>query len=126
MKSNLLRKLQRTDSSEELYKALIDGLAEIQRQGVDRAILKIEECEPASDVTGRWSTFNESNYYPFETLTEGEKENILGEKHYAVTSLVADNVGGVVKYQSPGVEVYQRTRVHPFLPKLKPESNLNY
>ena len=102
------------------------GLKRIQEEHVDRAVLIVEECEPNKNASGRWSSFDESNYYPFETLNDQEQKMILNKKHYFVVSLVNNEVNDIIKYDGVGVEVYRRTYVIPLLPKLKPESPLYY
>lgn len=132
-KKNKLRKVVTTDEIKidtaydgPAYKALMEGLKRIKEEGVDRVVLAADDCEPNKNATGRWSSFNESDYYPFEILSPREQEMIKKGKHYVVAALVNNDVGGIVKYPKEGVEVYQRTHVAPLLPRLKPESNLNY
>lgn len=111
-----------------VYRALLNGLNEMERHGVDRVILTLYESEPSQNATGRWLTAGkDTNYYPFEMLDGTEQGMIKDGKHYTVVALVRDNVGDVVRYADKGgVEVYNRTHIVPFLPKLKPESELNY
>ena len=110
-----------------VYSALMNGLDEMDRQGVDRVVLTLYESEPNQNATGRWLTAGkDTNFYPFEMLDETEQGMIKNGKHYTVVALVRDNVGDVVRYGDKGVEVYNRTHIVPFLPRLKPESELNY
>ncbi|MBS3151122.1 hypothetical protein J4443_01955 [Candidatus Woesearchaeota archaeon] len=110
-----------------IYRALMNGLDEIDKQGVDRVVLTIYESEPSQNATGRWLTAEkDANYYPFEMLDETEQEMIKDGKTYTVVALVRDNVGEVIRYAGSGVEVYNRTHIVPFLPRLKQESELNY
>ena len=111
-----------------VYRALLNSLNEMEKQGVDRVILTLYESEPSKNATGRWLTAGkDTNYYPFEMLDETEQRMIKDGKHYTVVALVRNNVGDVVRYADKGgVEVYNRTHIVPFLPRLKPESELNY
>ena len=115
------------NQNDSVYRALMNSLDEMDRQGVDRVVLTLYESEPSQDTTGRWLTAGkDTNYYLFEMLDETEQGMIKEGKHYTVVALVRDNVGDVVKYEDRGVEVYYRTHIVPFLPRLKPESELNY
>ena len=111
-----------------VYRALLNGLNEMEKQGINRVVLTLYESEPSQNATGRWLTAGkDTNYYPFEMLDETEQGIIKDGKHYTVVALVRDNVGDIVRYADKGgVEVYNRTHIVPFLPKLKPESKLNY
>jgi len=111
-----------------VYNALLDGLAEMRKQGVDRVILGVYES-PKSDncpLTGRFINANEMAYYPFDTLTPSEQEMILSGRDYRVTALVTKNVGDLVTYPGDGVESYRRRKMFPFLPELNHDSGLNY
>lgn len=115
------------DQANPVYKALLTGLDEMEKQHVDRIVLTLYESEPSQNARGRWLTAGkDTNYYPFEMLDESEQEMIRDGKHYTVVALVRDNIGDIVKYGDSGVELYQRTHIVPFLPALKPESELNY
>lgn len=110
-----------------VYSALIEGLNKMEKQGVDRVVLSVYESEPSQNATGRWLSMNKDiPYYPFEMLDKTEQGMIKGGKNYTVVALVRDNVGDIVRYENKGLEVYQRTHITPFLPKLKFESELNY
>lgn len=115
-----------TDKHNPVYDALESGLDEMERQGVDRVVLSVYEGEPDPNAFGAWNSGEDFNYYPFEMLNETEQRMMLDKKHYGVISLVRDNVGVVVAYLGRGIERYDRTRVHPMLPAMKPESNINY
>ena len=120
-------KKQETRTDNHGYAALIKGLEDMKRQGVDSVLLSLYESAPSSDAAGRFiSLGKDTNYYPFEMLPECEQKMILDGKHYIRVSLVDDNVGGLVRYPSGGVEIIQRTHVIPFLPEQKPESDFNY
>ena len=111
----------------EVYSALIKGISEMRRRGVDCIVLALYEAKPDENVRGIWITAGrDTNYYPFEMLSEPEQKMISGRKHYSRIALVLDDVGGVVTYPGEGVEKVHRTRISPFLPYLKPESELNY
>jgi len=118
----------RTSNNINIYRALMTGLSEMERQGVDRVVLTLYASEPSQNATGRWLTAGkDTNYYPFDMLDETEQEMIKEGKHYTIVALVRDNVGNVVRYaDNGGIEVYTRTHIVPFLPELKPESELNY
>ena len=96
----------------------------MERQGVDRVILSLYESQPDQEAFGKWS--QSTPYYPFEMLNETEQEIIKSKKSYEVVALVRENVGRIVQYPEPGVEKYNRTHVHPMLPKLKTGSGLDY
>jgi hypothetical protein len=117
---------RQANDGEAVYRALMDGLAEMERCGVDRAILTVHKTEPSHDARGRWLSKTDYVYHPFDTLGEAEQGMIAEREHYQVVALVRDNVGGAVRYPDKGVEVYRRTRIVPLLPKLKPESELHY
>ena len=109
-----------------VYDTLVGGLDEMEDGSIDRVVLALYESEPSDNSRGRWLTSRDNNYYPFEILSEEEQRMILDKKHYTVVALVRSKVNGFVQYPDRGVEKYQRTRVNPFLPSLKPESTLNY
>lgn len=117
---------RKANNGEAVYRALMDGLAEMERRGVDRVVLTVYETEPSPNASGRWLSENDFAYHPADTLGEVEQGMIAGQKHYQVVALVRDNVGNAVRYPDKGVEVYRRTRIAPFLPDLKPESELYY
>ncbi len=120
------REVSKVNQNSSIYNALINGLNEMGRQSVDRIILTLHESESSKNTTGRWINGDkETNYYPFEMLDETEQEMIMSGKHYTVVALVGSNVGDVVSYTDEGVEVYNRTHGVPFLPRMKPESELN-
>lgn len=112
---------------EEIHAALINGLAEMKRQHIDHVVLTLHETEPSENARGRWLTVGkDTNYYPFGFLPKNEQEMILNGKHYERVALVTRDVGGFIEYRGDGVEVYHRTHITPFLPKLLPECLLNY
>jgi regulator of replication initiation timing len=119
-------KFKKTDPIvEEIKNVLKEGLEEMRKLGVDRVILTIYETEQSETATGRFLTGGDYNYYPIETLTPDEREFIKEGKTYEVIALVL-NDGVCVKYPKDGIEIYKRTRIKPFLPRLKEQSSLNY
>ncbi|MEK6926273.1 MAG: hypothetical protein AABW50_03270 [Nanoarchaeota archaeon] len=116
-------KLENPDS---IYETLIFGLEEMDKQGVDRSVVDVSECEPDPNAMGRWLNESDFNYYPFGILNDEERNMILGKKSYYSIALVKKNVAGLVNYSEQGVETYRRTHIVPMLPEIKPESNLNY
>jgi len=121
------KETQQTQRDSPAYNALINGLNEMERQGVDRIVLTLYESEPSKNAFGRFIDIEkEFRYYPLDMLDEAEQEMIKKGKTYTVVALVRDNVGGIVQYENKGIEKYHRARVHPLLPRLKPESDLNY
>jgi len=117
---------QREDSREALAQSLVTGLNEIERRKIDRLVLTLYESEPDENTVGRWLPQSEFNYYSSKVLDERELDMIDKEKSYSIVSLVSENPFGQVKYLEPGIEVFHRTHVHPFLPKLDKRSNFNY
>jgi len=117
-----------SSSPAEIKAALQDGLHKAMASYADRATFYLAESEPSSDNSGTIRSFNDPklNYHPFNTLMQNEKDLILAKKTYQILSLVSPQVGDYVKFKHPGVETVVRNRVHPFLPELKPESNLYY
>jgi hypothetical protein len=112
-----------------VYRSLVRGLDEMERRGADRVILTVYEDEPSTTMQGKWTPDSKPNtidYYPFEVLGDAEQEMVRGGKHYTVVALVSQKVGGLVEYRDRGVERYRRTRIRPFLPRLRPESNLSF
>lgn len=115
------------DNWQEVYDALVKGIEELRRHHVDLAVLALYESEPSSNATGRWLTAGkDTNYHLFETFGEREQELVRNKKHYERIALARKNIEGVISYPDDGIEVYRRTRINPLLPKLKPESELNY
>ncbi|MBI4159495.1 hypothetical protein HY500_04550 [Candidatus Woesearchaeota archaeon] len=121
-----LGRVQESIGATPIYSALMDGLSEMERMGVDRLVLALYDSKPDDSVRGRWISPEESCYYPFELLADSEQEIIRDHKHYTIISLVRANVGGVRTYPARGLEIFHRTAVNPFLPRLKPESSLRY
>ncbi len=119
---------------DQVYKALQAGLERMRVEYVDRAVLSINETAPdpsTATFSGRWISDTEqpkpkTSYYPFEVLTEAEQDMIMKGRTYDVVSLVLPRVMGSVTYHEPGIEEITRTRMHWFLPKLKPTAKMNY
>ena len=116
----------KTGEPSTVYDAFTNGLSEMERRGADRVVLAVYKSEPNGNASGRWLTSDDTNYYPFEMLDGSEQEMIMDSNHYEVVALVRDDVGNVKKNPGSGVERYHRTRIHPILPALKPECELNY
>ena len=108
------KKAPSTSSINATYEALIAGLNEMERQGVDRITLQLYELEKSPN-THNLVRHTEFAYYPLEILEEPEQEMIRGKRNYRVISLVTDNVGDT-KGDIRGVEDYQRSHFIPFLP----------
>ncbi len=108
-----------------VYDSFVEVLDKIETKGIDRVVLSLAEFNPESS-NGRFINEDETHYYPFELLTKEEQEMILRGSSYQVISLVRKKVFGQVEYSERGLEVYHRTRINPFLPLLKSESNLLY
>lgn len=109
-----------------IYDAIVRGLGEMEKQGCDRLALTLFESEPDPEVRGRWISGEETRYYPFEMLDRAERRAIRKHQHYTVVSLVGRNVGGVRSYPDRGVELFHRTAINPFLPRLNEKSSLRY
>jgi len=125
MITSLLRKDKKQENS-PIYLALINGLKEMKKQGVDRILLTLYESEPDEDAFGEFLPDGWANYYPFDILHSLEQKIILDGKTYTVISLVTSNPEGLVRYPTEGVEKCHRTRLYPMLSKQKPESEYNY
>ncbi|MBI3623407.1 hypothetical protein HY212_05010 [Candidatus Pacearchaeota archaeon] len=120
-------KAQAADSGDSIYNAFMEGLTDMERQGVGRVVLTAGKVEPDKNATGRWLEYQkDTRYYPFEMLQKAERNLILKGESYLVNALVTKNVGDIRTYPSPGLEYWHRTRVHPMLPKIIPESEFNY
>src|SRR3989344_948889 len=117
-------KLVENDKS-DLYKTSVKGLDRIEKEGVDRVILSVTEIGPQDNVA-RFIDAEEINYYPFGLLLKDEQRMMLEGKHYQVIALVTEEVMGQKRNKTRGVEVYNRTHFHPFLPYLDKTSNLKY
>ncbi|MEK6917946.1 MAG: hypothetical protein AABW51_03275 [Nanoarchaeota archaeon] len=117
---------QKKNPNEELSQSLVRGLDEIERRKIDRLVLTLYESEPDKSVFGRFINASEHNYYSQDVLDESELDMIDQEKSYSIISLVRENPFGQIRYPSAGIEVFHRTHVHPFLPKLDKRSNFNY
>jgi|SRR3990167_5265640 len=121
-----LKNLEEKSKDSGMYRSLINGLAEMRREGVDIVVLSLYESEPSKNVTSQWLSGEEIRYYPFEMLSDDEQNMILEGKHYTRVALVRNNVGGIIEYNSDGVEIFCRTHLHLYLPQLTRESELNY
>lgn len=110
-----------------VYDALTEGLDKMKRKGTGRVILSIYESEPSKDATGKWLNVDkDTRYYPFEMLQAPETEMILNGKTYTIDALINEDIGNERHYPQPGIEQTKRTKVCPMLPRLIPESELNY
>jgi len=112
-------------NSEEIYNALMNSFDKMEKENVDRVILRLDESEPDTKVLELFLNQKRSNtnsYDPFEMLGKAEQKMITDRKSYRVVALVRDNVGGIAKDPMKYIEEYQRTH----LPKLEPDSHLNY
>jgi hypothetical protein len=116
------------ENSTAVEAALRKGIATMHAAYVNTITLSVQEATPRSDVAGRWIEMGkETQYYPFTTLDAIEQDMIRTEKTYTRTALVQADVDGMRTYAEAGVEVAHRTRLgHALLPKMKPESELNY
>lgn len=120
------------DKVNAVYEALINSLEKIKKHSVGRVILTLFEVgeeelkEEGLLPLGRWISEKDIMYYPFEMLNEAEQEMIKSKKSYKVIALVSDRIPGIITYPAPGVEVYVRMRIDPYLPRLKKKSPLNY
>ncbi|MFC2154443.1 hypothetical protein ACFLRC_03050 [Candidatus Altiarchaeota archaeon] len=117
-------KLNRQETA--VHDELLKSLEKMKHAGVDRVVISLNEKEPDSNATGKWLSQDETKYYSYEGLCEEEKEMIKQGKSYTLAALVRENVWDQVKYDGPGVEVTNRTKINPLLPQLKAESELNY
>lgn len=111
---------------EDAYTALVNGLNEMERLGIDRVLLSVEETESHEATAGNWILSVRLSYYPFDFLEEEEKDLMQNEKSYSAYALVRAKVGDYMTYPGAGVEKVDRTHIIPMLPKLKKESNTNY
>ena len=110
-----------------VYAAFVKGIEEMRMHGVDYVVLDFNVREQAdASVCGKFTDLSSTTYYPFEMLTPEEQKLILEGKHYDRLALVLENVGGVITYSEPGIEIYARNRVSWWLPKMDPKSNTNY
>jgi hypothetical protein len=108
-----------------LLEELQNGIHEMQKSGVDRVLLNVQDAEPNPDAFG-WQDVKRKSYYPTETLTTPEIEMIDGKKTYAAFSLIAGNCGGFVNYTEPVMEQVVRTWVHTMMLDRGVRSNMNY
>lgn len=110
----------------QIRRALSQGLELIEAQGIDRLVFSVTPVVGDPNVTGRWVSGQETNYYPYYLLPPEEQAMIEGGSSYEVTALVRAKVGDHVTYDAPGVEQYVRSRLIPFSPSLVSSSPLNY
>ena len=111
----------------EIYDALAESLQYMKDNGIDRIPLFVdnpipEEMEAIGQVFGKFTQAESDRYYPDEVLHWPERE-LIGEgtdgKSYTAYSLVRENVGGLVEYGEPGIEIATRSHFCPMLPRMK-------
>ena len=105
------------NKSYDVYAALQRALDTMKRNYVDRVVLSLDELDSKGREPAGWINLkNNGDYYPFEFLTPDEQEMILKGKDYEVIALVQNEVKGIVKYPTAGMELYQRRKQNLFLP----------
>ncbi len=115
MAFSMFKKRKALKIAEEVYSALVEGLDEMERKGVERIALTVNESKPDKNALG-WNPLSGSNYYPHEML-DGEEQRMVGSgRHYEVGALIRDHAGGVSENERRGVELVYRTHVKTLLP----------
>lgn len=109
-----------------VYDAFVEGIKRMENAGADRVILAIGECEPDLSYAGRWIEEGQNSFYPAHTLTGKEREYEIKEVSHEVIALVLPHVMSLRVYDGPGIESARRTRINPFLPRLRMGSSLKF
>lgn len=102
-----------------IYNTLLNGLHRMEKEGINRIYVCLEEMKPDERAFGNWIDSDKLRYYPYEILDPREKEAVLKENHYSAGFLVGPEIPGVIKHPGYGFEVIERTHFHPMLHQLK-------
>jgi hypothetical protein len=101
---------------------MLNGLERMKKEGVERAVLSVEDL-PEASPEGTVILERPNFPYVFEALTDAEQVRILRKEDYGTVALVADI--GNDTFENDFIELHYRQRGIVLLP-LKPESPLHY
>lgn len=103
------KQVKLTQGGAAAYNALVEGLAKMKENEVDRVTLSFSPCEGSKNTTGRFIEESEMRYYPPELLDAAENDFVKQRQSYRAFSLVREKVFGIVEYPGEGVEEITRT-----------------
>ena len=129
LKEQFSKEQLRENNINELKSLFIETIDDMKREGIDHLIIGL--CEIPKDYlteskSNGWINMNSTNYYSYDKLCSEEQAIIQHGKSYQRQGIVLEEVCDERKFSSAGIELIDRIRIHPFLPKMKEESNLNW
>jgi hypothetical protein len=96
-------------TKEVLFNILNEGMSRIQKEGVDRCVLHVQEMDGIIDKCG---FIERKSHYPTELLTPTEKAFEDKKESYATFSIITGDMGGGLSHFSePYIEQVRRTRI---------------
>jgi hypothetical protein len=112
---------------EELTGAVMECLTEMKNMGYNRITFNISELSEKEAKENRPTGWIETTpYYPNEIISPDEIDIMKKEGSYQVASFVNNETSGIRGYDDSCLEVINRIRIHPLLPKMDPTSQLYY